>query len=50
MTPIIISVYNHKSGVGKTTATYNIAYVLREIFGRKVLLVDIDSNRTAFYA
>lgn len=37
----IISFFNHKGGVGKTTNVHNIACALREI-GKKVLVVDAD--------
>jgi chromosome partitioning protein len=38
---IIISLLNHKGGVGKTTSTINIGAALREL-GRRVLLLDLD--------
>ena len=37
----IISIYNLKGGVGKTTSTHSIAAGLSE-FGKKVLVIDID--------
>ena len=37
----IISLLNHKGGVGKTTSTINIGAALVEL-GKKVLLVDLD--------
>lgn len=37
----IISVFNNKGGVGKTTLTYHIAYSLSEM-GHKVLMIDAD--------
>lgn len=37
----IISVFNNKGGVGKTTLTYHIAYALSEM-GQKVLMIDAD--------
>ena len=37
----IISLLNHKGGVGKTTSTINIGAAMVEL-GRKVLLVDLD--------
>jgi chromosome partitioning protein len=48
--PIIIAVYNHKGGVGKTTAVLNLAYVLGEKLGKKVLIADLDpqANATSF--
>ncbi len=42
----IIAVGNQKGGVGKTTNTVHIAAALAER-GRKVLLIDLDSNDTA---
>ena len=41
-----ISCYNHKGGVGKTTAAINIAYFLQKS-GKKVLTVDCDSQRNS---
>lgn len=38
---VIISLLNHKGGVGKTTSTINIGAALVEL-GKKVLLVDLD--------
>jgi len=39
--PKIISLFNHKGGVSKTTTTFNIGWMLAEL-GHKVLLVDTD--------
>lgn len=41
MTPAIISVFNNKGGVGKTTLTFHLAHKLGEL-GHKVLLIDLD--------
>ncbi len=37
----IISVFNNKGGVGKTTLMYNTAYALAEL-GKKILVIDCD--------
>lgn len=37
----IITLYNHKGGVSKTTSTFNLASYLADI-GKKVLIVDCD--------
>lgn len=37
----IITLYNHKGGVSKTTTTYNLARYLQDI-GKKTLVVDAD--------
>ena len=39
--PVRITLFNHKGGVGKTTLTANIAFALAEM-GKSVLLVDSD--------
>ena len=45
----IISVFNNKGGVGKSTLTYHLGAALAEI-GKKVLLIDLDpqSNLTLY--
>ncbi len=40
---IVISVVNHKGGVGKTTTTINVGKAL-SLLGNRVLLVDMDSQ------
>ncbi|MFB4158964.1 ParA family protein [Geomicrobium sp. JSM 1781026] len=37
----VISLFNHKGGVSKTTTTFNLAWKLAEL-GKKVLMVDSD--------
>ncbi|MFC3785599.1 cellulose biosynthesis protein BcsQ [Sphingopyxis italica] len=37
----VVSLYNHKGGVSKTTSTFNLAHKLRDR-GHKVLVVDAD--------
>ncbi|OQX28293.1 MAG: cobyrinic acid a,c-diamide synthase [Desulfobacteraceae bacterium IS3] len=37
----IISVFNNKGGVGKTTLTYHLAHILAEM-GKKILILDLD--------
>ncbi|WP_317205127.1 ParA family protein [Janthinobacterium sp.] len=41
MTVEIISVFNNKGGVGKTTLTFHLAHALAEL-GHKVLAIDLD--------
>ena len=37
----LISVFNNKGGVGKTTLTFHLAHALAEL-GHKTLLIDVD--------
>jgi chromosome partitioning protein len=47
--PIIVSLFNNKGGVGKTTFLFHVAHRLADI-GKTVLMVDCDSqcNLTAY--
>jgi cellulose biosynthesis protein BcsQ len=39
----IISIFNNKGGVGKTTLTYHLAHILAEM-GKRILILDMDSQ------
>lgn len=38
----ILTLYNHKGGVSKTTTTFNLAHAIADKFDTKVLMVDLD--------
>lgn len=41
----ILSIFEHKGGVGKTTTAASIGGILASRFGKRVLLVDIDAQK-----
>lgn len=43
----VISLVNQKGGVSKTVSSLNIAYALSNYFGKKVLLIDFDSQASS---
>ena len=47
-----IAIFNRKGGVGKTTMCVNIAACLDRVYGKKVLVIDCDtqSNATSYLA
>jgi cellulose biosynthesis protein BcsQ len=50
MTPPVVTFFNNKGGVGKTTLVYHLAWMLNEL-GRAVVVLDLDpqANLTASF-
>ena len=42
-----IAFFNNKGGVSKTSTVINVAYILGEVYDRKVLVVDCDGQQNA---
>lgn len=42
-----IAFFNNKGGVSKTTTALNVAYILGQVYKRKVLVVDCDGQQNA---
>ncbi len=42
-----LAFYNNKGGVSKTTTVLNVAYIIGEVYKRKVLVVDCDGQQNA---
>jgi cellulose biosynthesis protein BcsQ len=40
--PILWAIYNQKGGIGKSTSTYNISYLMSQVHGLRVLMIDGD--------